>query len=163
MKKYYGLVLLLAMMAKPVFAEATISGQVPEGQNAQQIVNIIEKFLLAAMAKDAETTALYLADDAKIIFTGPRVFERPTDVGKFNATRYKSVKKDITRWDMTYEADRLIVYCIGTLYGKWLDGTDFEGDRFIDRFEIVDGKITMIEVWNDSAEMLLIKAGLAKP
>jgi hypothetical protein len=31
-----------------------------------------------------------------------------------------------------------------------------------DRFVIVDGKITKMDVWNDSAEILLRRAGLAQ-
>lgn len=162
MKNYYWFLLITVLVVKPVFAEAVISGQAPEGQNVKDVVNIVEQFILAAMAKDAETTARYLAPNAEIIFTGPRKFEKPEEVGKFNATRYQSVKKSIDRWDVTYDANRLIVYCIGTLYGTWPDGSQFEGNRFIDRFEIVDGKITMMEVWNDSAEMILIKEGLVK-
>ncbi len=47
-----------------------------------------------------------------------------------------------------------MVYCSGTLRGVWLDGSNFEGVRFIDRFEIADGKIRRQDVWNDLAETL---------
>ena len=36
--------------------------------------------------------------------------------------------------------------------GEWPDGTAFEGIRFIDRFVVVDGKITDQRVWNDLGE-----------
>ena len=32
-------------------------------------------------------------------------------------------------------------------------GACFEGIRFIDRFEVIDGKITKQDVWNDMAEV----------
>jgi len=41
------------------------------------------------------------------------------------------------------------VYCYGTRYGEWSDGTPFDGVRYIDRFPIRDGKIFGQEVWND--------------
>jgi hypothetical protein len=45
-----------------------------------------------------------------------------------------------------------VVYCFGTLYGEWSDGTPFSGVRFIDRFTIKDGLLTDQRVWNDLAE-----------
>ena len=44
-------------------------------------------------------------------------------------------------------------YTRGTLAGEWPDGTAFSGIRFIDRFEVTDGKITQQDVWNDIAEV----------
>jgi hypothetical protein len=55
-----------------------------------------------------------------------------------------------------------IVYSLGTLYGAWPDGTPFEGNRYVDRYVVCDGLITQMEVWNDSAEWLLVRAGLAR-
>jgi len=49
---------------------------------------------------------------------------------------------------------------LGTLYGEWSDGTPFEGNRYIDRFVVRDGLIVSQDVWNDSADRLLIKNGL---
>ena len=53
-----------------------------------------------------------------------------------------------------------IVYNLGTLYGEWPDGTPFEGNRYVDRFVVRGGKIVQMDVWNDSAERLLAKAGI---
>ena len=58
-------------------------------------------------------------------------------------------------------AQEAIVYNIGTLYGAWLDGTPFEGNRYVDRYVVRDGLIVKMDVWNDSAEWLLVRAGLA--
>jgi len=41
----------------------------------------------------------------------------------------------------------------GTLYGRWLDGSSFEGIRFIDRIEIRDGLVVRQDVWNDAGEL----------
>ena len=60
-------------------------------------------------------------------------------------------------------AAETIVYQTGTLYGEWLDGTPFEGNRYVDRYYVRRGEIVKMEVWNDSAEWLLVRAGLAKP
>jgi hypothetical protein len=60
-------------------------------------------------------------------------------------------------------AEETTVYQTGTLYGEWLDGTPFEGNRYVDRYVVRRGKIVQMEVWNDSAEWLLVRAGLTKP
>ena len=54
-----------------------------------------------------------------------------------------------------------MVYSLGTLYGAWPDGTPFEGNRYVDRYVVSHGLITEMDVWNDSAEWLLVRAGLA--
>ena len=53
-----------------------------------------------------------------------------------------------------------VVYSIGTLYGEWIDGTPFEGNRYVDRFVVQDGFIVKMDVWNDSAERILVKRGI---
>jgi ketosteroid isomerase-like protein len=58
--------------------------------------------------------------------------------------------------------EETIVYQTGHLYGEWPDGTPFEGNRYVDRYVVRRGKIVKMEVWNDSAEWLLVRAGLAK-
>ncbi|MNY77286.1 hypothetical protein D3C86_2171320 [compost metagenome] len=49
---------------------------------------------------------------------------------------------------------RVIVYATGSVDGTLLDGTRFEGVRYIDRFDIVNDKITRKEVWSDMADFL---------
>jgi hypothetical protein len=46
------------------------------------------------------------------------------------------------------------VYCFGTLHGELLDGSPYEGVRFIDRFTVRDGRLADQMVWNDMAEVL---------
>ena len=48
---------------------------------------------------------------------------------------------------------------IGTLYGEWPDGEPFSCNRYVDRFVVRGGKIVRMDVWNDSAELLLVRAG----
>jgi hypothetical protein len=44
----------------------------------------------------------------------------------------------------------------------WPDGEAFEGNRYVDRYVIRHGLIVQMDVWNDSAERLLVRAGLAE-
>jgi hypothetical protein len=139
---------------------AVIAGQAPAGQNAQDIVSMVQKVILGAMAGDQATVALHMAPNVELTFVGRRL-AAAEEIGKFNSTRYQWVKKSIERWDLSYHGEEVIVYSLGTLYGQWLDGTPFKGNRFIDRFSIVDGKIARMDVWNDSAEILLTAARTA--
>ncbi|MDP4069528.1 hypothetical protein IMCC1933_31110 [Rhodobacteraceae bacterium IMCC1933] len=73
---------------------------------------------------------------------------------QWSKPRYKFVTKTYEGFDALQSPDDAsIVYCRGTLQGEYHDGSWFEGIRFIDRFEVVDGKITKQDVWNDMAEV----------
>ena len=140
---------------------ALITGQAPAGQNLQEIVSTVQKVILGAMAGDRAMVQTYMAPNVELTFVG-RKLAAADEIGKFNSTRYKWVKKSIDRWDVGYSGNEIMVYSLGTLYGEWTDGTPFKGNRYIDRFIIVDGKITKMDVWNDSAEILMIRAGMVK-
>jgi hypothetical protein len=121
---------------------------------------VVEAFLEASMVPDPHTAARYIADDLKITFTGGRKYAHPRETAAFNARRYKWVKKRMERTDVVPGDDETIVYNLGTLYGEWPDGTPFEGNRYVDRFVVRGGKIVQMDVWNDSAERLLLHAGI---
>lgn len=121
---------------------------------------IVERFLVASMVPDPETAARYISPELKITFTGGRKFGHPSETAAFNAGRYKWVKKKMERSDVVPGSGETIVYNLGTLYGEWPDGTPFEGNRYVDRFVVRGGKIVQMDVWNDSAERLLVRAGI---
>jgi hypothetical protein len=113
---------------------------------AGEAAAIVEAFLHASMVPDPQTAARYIADDLAITFTGGRKYCHPRETAAFNAKRYKWVKKKMERTDVVPGERETVVYNLGTLYGEWPDGTPFEGNR--------------MDVWNDSAERLLLKAGI---
>lgn len=126
---------------------------------------IVEEFLEASMIPDPVRARTYMAPDVKITFTGGRKFDDPAGTAAFNARRYRVVKKRFERTDVVAGGtdEETIVYNTGTLYGEWPNGDAFEGNRYVDRFVVRHGKIVRMDVWNDSAEILLIRAGLAQP
>jgi len=126
---------------------------------------IVEEFLDASMVPDPVRARTYMAPDVKITFTGGRKFNDPAGTAAFNAARYRVVKKKFERTDVVAGGtdEESIVYNTGTLYGQWPNGDAFEGNRYVDRFVVRHGKIVRMDVWNDSAEILLIRAGLAQP
>ncbi|BAT58842.1 SnoaL-like domain protein [Variibacter gotjawalensis] len=122
--------------------------------------DIVERFLVASMVPDPETAATFISPELKITFTGGRKYSHPRETAAFNAGRYKWVKKKMDRTDVSPGVGETIVYNTGTLYGEWPDGTPFEGNRYVDRFVVRDGKIVQMDVWNDSAERLLTRHGI---
>lgn len=122
--------------------------------------DIVRLYLEASMVPDPETAARYLAEKATITFTGGRVFEHPSGAAAFNAKRYNWVKKRMNRFDVAPGKNETVVYSIGTLYGEWPDGEPFNGNRYVDRFVVQEGKIVKMDVWNDSAERILVRMNI---
>jgi hypothetical protein len=128
---------------------------------------IVDEFLRLIMIPDPVAASRYTASDLKIVFTGKRAMKAPAECTQFNASRYKWVKKRIERTDVVISSveetarGETVVYSLGTLHGEWPDGTPFEGNRYVDRYVVKNGLITDMGVWNDSAEWILVRAGLA--
>lgn len=125
---------------------------------------IVDEFLRLVMIPDPEAASAYVAPDLRIRFTGNRPMTRPSQTSAFNAGRYAWVKKRIERTEVVSGGtdEETVVYSLGTLYGAWPDGTPFENNRYVDRYVVRHGLIVQMDVWNDSAEWLLMRAGLAK-
>lgn len=124
---------------------------------------VVDEFLRLVMIPDPGAASRFTAPDIRIRFTGGRAMRAPGDTSAFNAKRYAWVKKKIERTEVVGggSPDETVVYSLGTLYGAWPDGTPFEGNRYVDRYVVRRGLITQMDVWNDSAEWLLARAGLA--
>lgn len=125
---------------------------------------IVEAYLERSMVPDPEGARAYVSDDFRITFTGGRHFTGPDQTAAFNAKRYKWVKKKFLHTDAAFDpaTGDVNVYNTGYLYGEWHDGSTFETNRYMDSFVVRDGRIVSTHVWNDSAEILLHKAGLAE-
>lgn len=129
-----------------------------------QACTLVKAYLERSMVPDPEGAAAFVALGFKITFTGGRSFTAPADTAAFNAKRYQWVKKRLgqTHAALDPATDDVHVYNSGHLFGAWPDGTPFDGNRYIDTFVVRDGLIVETNVWNDSAEWLLDRAGLAE-
>jgi ketosteroid isomerase-like protein len=134
------------MSTSDVHATATTSAAAAE---------LVERFLVASMIPDPEAAGALMSEDVVITFTGGRRFSHPREATAFNAQRYKWVKKKMERTDVAPGEHDTVVYNTGTLYGAWPDGVPFEGNRYVDRFVVRNGRIVRMDVWNDSAERIL--------
>ena len=48
--------------------------------------------------------------------------------------------------------------------GTWVKSASaLTGNRYVDRYVVTNGLITQMDVWTDSAEWMLVHAGLAAP
>jgi hypothetical protein len=125
----------------------------------------VEEFLRIIMIPDPVGARAFVSPEMRIRFTGAREMQDPAECTSFNTGRYAWVKKRFEQTDVVATPDGAdaIVYNIGTLYGEWPDGTPFEGNRYVDRYVVRQGKIVQMDVWNDSAERMLLRAGLCEP
>ncbi|WP_407672029.1 nuclear transport factor 2 family protein [Noviherbaspirillum soli] len=124
---------------------------------------VVDEYLRRLMIPDPDAARELVSPELRIRFTGGREMRDPAQCAAFNAGRYAWVKKRIEATEVVSGAsdEHAVVYSRGTLHGAWPDGTPFEGNRYVDRYVVSHGLITQMDVWNDSAEWLLTRAGLA--
>jgi hypothetical protein len=117
-------------------------------------VAIAKDYLTAMEARDLARAKSFLAPGVEFIFPGGARLNDLDAIVAGSAKRYRFVGKHIESIDAAAMSDDgVAVYVRGTLHGRWLDGSAFEGIRFIDRIEVRDGLIVRQDVWNDSGEV----------
>jgi 4-oxalocrotonate tautomerase family enzyme len=110
-------------------------------------------FLDALGTRALETAQSFLAEDFSMHFPSAEPMFDLHDLVEWSKSRYSSIEKHIDGTEAFGSSDGVtVVYCRGSLSGVWADGSSFEGIRFIDRFELVTGKIQRQDVWNDLGE-----------
>ncbi len=115
-------------------------------------VALVRGFLGAMEARDLGAARGFLGDGFAMTFPGGVRMETLDELVAFARPRYRRVSKTYDAFDTGLSGDRTIVHCHGTLSGEWPDGETFAHIRFIDRFEIENGKLMRQDVWNDLAE-----------
>jgi phenylpyruvate tautomerase PptA (4-oxalocrotonate tautomerase family) len=114
---------------------------------------LVAQFLECMAARNFEAAQAFLAPSFEMVFPGGETMYQLTELLSWAAPRYQKVGKTKMHFDESWQSDKTVVYCRGMLNGVWLDGTEFKDIRFIDRFEVVKGKLQRQDVWNDLAEM----------
>ncbi len=113
---------------------------------------VVRRFLQALAQRDATGAAAQLAAGAVLVGPGGTAHGSLEALFASSRLRYQFVDKSIEGVEVVErDSGHAIVYCRGTLFGRWFDGEPFAGIRFIDRFEINGGLITGQWVWNDVA------------
>ena len=122
------------------------------GTPPAQPAELVRAFLAAMEARDLEKARGFLAEGYSMTFPGGARFTRLEELVEWSKPRYRKVAKTYEAFDESLSDGAAVVHCHGTLSGVWLDGTEFAGIRFIDRFTVKDGKLADQMVWNDMGE-----------
>lgn len=116
-------------------------------------ISFVNEYLRLVAERRFDRAAECLAPGARLVFPPNVTLESNEQVAEWDKDRCRWVDKVRDRWDvLTTPSGRTVVYSLGTLFGENNQGARFEGIRYLDRFEIEDGKIVLQEVWNDLAE-----------
>jgi hypothetical protein len=122
----------------------------------------VRSYLDAMEARDLDRAKGMLGAGFRMVFPGGAVLHTLEELIAWSKDRYRSVGKTYDHFDEIAGTDgpegSTVVYCFGMLHGVWNDGTEFKDIRFIDRFELRDGKIVDQKVWNDMGEYKLAAA-----
>lgn len=113
----------------------------------ERLIDIVTTYLRTAEAGDLDAASTHLAQGAVLLFPGGVRYRDLQDQYSSPLRRYRSVTKSLDRFDVDEREGVVAVH--GTLMGENLHGVRFEGVRFIDRFEFMDGVIARQFVWND--------------
>ena len=115
-------------------------------------VDVVKRFLDAMGKRDFAAMEPLMATNFKMTVTGGAVFTHPREFAAQSKGRQKSAIKTTDRYDEVPMANGMVVYSMGSMAGEWNNGTTYKDVRYLDRFEVVDGKITDMNVFSDMAE-----------
>ena len=135
-------------------------GQVFTGGGAARPVasEVVTSFLNALAVRDLDLAATHLSANFAMVFPNNVQMNTLQELVEWSRPRYRSIQKTIHHLDESWRGDGAVVYASGHLSGVFHNGDTFEGIRFIDRFEVVDGKIERQGVWNDLEAYKMIHA-----
>ena len=114
---------------------------------------IVTAYLSAMEDRDLEKAGNYLADEFEMHFPNAAPMRDLGELITWATHRYDHVRKTYSAIESFQGDDCAVVIVRGHLDGAWPDGSSFQRVRFIDRFEVVQGKIRFQEVWNDLGEV----------
>jgi hypothetical protein len=109
-------------------------------------------FLAAMSARDLSRLQTLLAPGFFMTVSGNHRFTRLEDFFAHSRARQGAVRKHVEGFDVSVNGDAAVVYSFGTMSGTWLDGSAFQGVRFVDRFGLWHGLIATLDVFSDMAE-----------
>lgn len=114
---------------------------------------LVAQFLECMAMRDLLAAQAFLAPHFEMVFPGGEKMHQLSELMAWAAPRYRRIVKTELTYDESWQSDQTVVYCKGLLSGEWPDGSEFKNIRFLDRFEVVKGKLQRQDVWNDLAEM----------
>lgn len=137
-------------MSSPV-DEVGIVVAAARGPRAEAI-DVARDFMDAIERGDLAGATALVAPDFVLRAPGAASFRALTEFAEFGRGRYRELHKTDRQFDACEAAAGIVVYAHGVLTGRWLDGSEFRGLRYIDRFLIRDGRIAELQVLNELGE-----------
>jgi len=113
--------------------------------------DIVSAYLKAMNERDLKTARLFLSKNFEMVCPGKIKFKTLVEFFEYAQNQYSTITKTILSTNINFCGLDTIVFCHGSLSGTWQDGSEFSDVRFIDRFDVSEGLITLQEVWYDLA------------
>ena len=116
---------------------------------------IVKSFLTHLGNRELDEARRFTGPGFLMFFPATGAMQSFDELIEWSRTRYQHIEKTIEGIEAVHSgSEAIVVYCRGMLAGTWVNGNRFDDVRFIDRFELIDGKIVKQEVWNDLGEMM---------
>jgi hypothetical protein len=115
-------------------------------------IHTARTFFARLAERDLEGVRMLLDPSFVMTVSGNYRFTDIAEFVAFSGERNGAIRKSPEAYETCRTDEGIAVYCIGTMSGSWLDGSHFEGIRFIDRFLVGGQKILDLQVWSDMSE-----------
>lgn len=119
-----------------------------------QAIDVAREFMDAMERGDLAAAGALLGTGFLLRAPGGLQCRELTEFTSFGRRRYLELRKIDRQFDATESAHGIVVYAHGTMNGRWLDGSGFQGLRYVDRFLIRDNRILELSVLNEIAEFM---------
>lgn len=114
-------------------------------------IKLVDTYLQHCEDRELDSAERYLAPSVRLRFPGGVTYSSLQDMVAAPKA-YAWVRKHRDRYIVAPDGASTTVVSIGRLYGERVDGTSFEGVRYVDIFALEDGLIVSQDVWNDLAD-----------
>ncbi|MCR1783743.1 nuclear transport factor 2 family protein [Nocardioides carbamazepini] len=118
---------------------------------------LVDAYLQHCEDRELNEAERYLAPAARLEFPGGASYASLRAMVA-SPKAYNWVRKHRDRYVVSVDDELTTVVSIGRLYGERLDGTPFEGVRYVDVFTLRQDRIVEQLVWNDLPEAGLVPA-----
>ena len=120
-------------------------------------IDLVRGWLDAMARRDFAAAAPMMVTGARVVISGGHEFGTLEDFAAFSAGRYATLRKQADAFETCEAPGGIAVYVRGTASGAFVDGTEFTGARWVDRFQVTQGRIAGLETWSDLAELRLAR------
>lgn len=114
--------------------------------------DLIDHFLGHLGNRDLQAASAMLSPQFQLTVSGGHEFRKLEEFAAFSKGRNGPTVKHRERYEGFESDGTAVVYSLGYMSGSWLDGTEFDRVRYVDRFELRNGLIEKMDVWSDMAE-----------